>query len=150
MPRIGLFVAFMLLLSGCASNSFLTIQPDDHVAIDVPNDMFSSIKMRDGELLFLRNDQIIGFVKSDEIPKAVHSGKTVDTALTLFEGASKGSQKPSWIDHIPEATAFEVVQGDFRTIFIVPSGSEHFLITFQGPTEASSSVRVNGEKIPDQ
>ena len=137
----------MLLLSGCVSPSVLTIQPDNHVAIDVPNDMFSSIKMRDGELLFLRNKQIIGFVKSDKIPKDVRSEETAETALILFDSASEGSQKPSWIDHIPEAKAFEVVQGGFRTIFIIPSGSEHFLITFQGPIEPSSSVRINGERI---
>lgn len=144
MPRIGLVVAFVLLLSGCASHSALTIQPYNQLAIEVPNDMFSSIKMRDGELLFLKNNQIIGFVKSNEIPKAVRSKKTADTAVTLFESVSEGSQKPSWIDHIPEAKAFGVVQGDFRTIFIVPNGPEQFLITFQGPTESSTAIRING------
>ncbi|AZT82272.1 hypothetical protein EHN06_01205 [Marinobacter sp. NP-4(2019)] len=147
MPRIGLVVAFFLLLSGCASHSALTIQPHSQLAIEVPSDMFSSIKVRDGELLFLTNNQIIGFVKSDEIPKAVRSEKAADTALTLFESVSEGSQKPSWIDHVPEAQVFGVVQGDFRTIFIVPNGSEQFLVTFQGPSESSRAIRINGAKV---
>lgn len=147
MPKIGLFTTFILLLSGCASNSFLTIQPDSQVAIEVPNDMFSSIKMRDDELLFLMNNRIIGFVKSDEIPKSVHTEKTSHTAMIIFDSVSRGAQQPSWIKRIPDAKAFEVIEGDFRTIFIIPTESDHSLITFQGPTERLSSVRINGEKI---
>lgn len=149
MPRIGLVIAFVLLLSGCASHSALTIQPHSELSIDVPNDMFSSIRMRDGELLFLRNDRIIGFVKSDEIPSAVSSGTATDTSLTLFESASQGSNQPVWIEHIPEARVFGVVQDDFRTIFIIPDGSAQSLITFQGPTESSRSIRINGAKVSD-
>jgi len=52
MPRIGLVVALMLLLSGCASHPALIIQLSSQLSIEVPNDMFSSVKMRDGELLF--------------------------------------------------------------------------------------------------
>jgi|GEM_PF-3733110 len=149
MTRIGLFTAFLLLLSGCASNSVLKIQPNSHVAIEVPNDMFSSIKMRDGELLFLKNNRIIGFVKSDEIPKSVRTEKAERTATVIFDSVSRGAQQPSWIKRIPDAKAFEVIEGDFRTIFIIPTDSDHSLITFQGPTERSSSVRINGEEISD-
>lgn len=149
MPRTGLFVAFVLLLSGCAPHSALTIQPHSQLSIEVPNDMFSSIKVRDGELLFLKNNQIIGFVKSDEIPNSVRSSTAADTSLTLFESASEGSQKPIWIDHIPEAQVFGVVQKGFQTIFMVPDSSEQFLVTFQGPTESSRAIRINGAKVFD-
>jgi hypothetical protein len=147
MPRIGLVVAFLLLLSGCASHSTLTIQPYKQLSIEVPNDMFSSIRMRGGELLFLKGNQIIGFVKSEGIPESARSDNAIDTALTLFKKASEGSQKPSWINNISEAEVFGVVQGDFETIFIVPTDSGQSLITFQGPTESSKAVRINGTKI---
>jgi hypothetical protein len=149
MPRIGLVVAFFLLLSGCESHSSLIIQPYSKLSIEVPNDMFSSVKVRDGELLFLRNNRSIGFVKSDEIPSAVSSGTASDTSLALFESAAQGSGKPVWIERIPDAQAFEVVQGDFRTVFIVPDGSAQSLVTFQGPTEGSDFVRINGAKVSD-
>ncbi|PSF10121.1 hypothetical protein C7H08_01055 [Marinobacter halophilus] len=109
--------------------------------------MFSSVKVRDAELLFLRNDRIIGFVKSDEIPSTVSTGSAIDTSSTLFESAEQGSNKPVWIERIPEARVFGVVQGEFRTLFIVPDNHAQSLITFQGPTESSTSIRINGEKI---
>lgn len=147
MPRIGLALAFVLLLSGCASHSSLIIQPYSELSIEVPNEMFSSVKARDGELLFLRNNRIIGFVKSDEIPSTVSSDSALDTSMTLFESADQGSSKPVWIEKIPEAQVFGVVQGDFRTVFIVPDNQAQSLITFQGPTESSASIRINGAKI---
>lgn len=147
MPRIGLLAALILLFAGCAPHSALTIQPHSQLSIEVPNNMFSSVKVRDGELLFLRNNRIIGFVKSDEIPLTVGEGAATDTSKALFESAAQGSNKPAWFEQIPEAQAFGVVQGDFRTVFIVPDGHAHSLITFQGPTDTSTSVRINGKKI---
>ncbi|MFB2820078.1 hypothetical protein [Marinobacter shengliensis] len=147
MPRMGLALAFVLLLSGCASHSSLVIQPYRELTIEVPDKMFSSVKMRDDELLFLRNDRIVGFVKSEDIPSSVSSGSAIDTSLTLFESASQGSIKPVWIEQIPEAQVFGVVQGEFRTVFIVPNSQAQSLITFQGPTESSTSLRINGAKI---
>ncbi|WP_298451116.1 hypothetical protein [uncultured Marinobacter sp.] len=147
MSRIGLVIAFLLLLSGCASHSSLIIQPYGEISIEVPDDMFSSVKVRDGELLFLRNNRIIGFVKSDEIPNTVSSDTASETSKALYESAAQGSSKPIWIESIPDAQAFGVVQGDFRTIFIVPDGSAQSLITFQGPTEGSDSARINGVKV---
>ncbi|MBK1887261.1 MULTISPECIES: hypothetical protein [Marinobacter] len=147
MPRIGLIIAFLLLLPGCAPHSSLIIQPSNELSIEVPSDMFSSVKVRDGELLFLKNNRIIGFVKSDEIPNTASSDTASDASIALFESAAQGSSKPAWIESIPDAQAFGVVQGDFRTIFIVPDGSAQSLITFQGPTEGSDSVRINGVKL---
>lgn len=149
MPRIGLVVTFLLLLSGCAPHPSLTIQPSSGISVEVPNDMFSSVKVRDGELLFLKNNRIIGFVKSDEIPNTVNSGTANDTSLALFKSAAQGSGKPVWIKRIPDAQAFGVVQGDFRTVFIVPNGSAQSLVTFQGPTEGSDFVRINGVKVSE-
>lgn len=149
MPRIGLVIAFFLLLTGCAPHSSLIIQPSNELSIEVPSDMFSAVKLRDGELLFLRNNRIIGFVKSDEIPNTVSSDTASDTSKALYESAAQGSSKPIWIESIPDAQAFGVVQGDFRTIFIVPDGSAQPLITFQGPTVGSDSVRINGVKVSE-
>ena len=149
MARIALALTFLFFLSGCASHSSLIIQPSKELSIEVPNDMFSSIKVRDGELLFLRNNRIIGFVKSDEIPSNVSSGTSNDTSLTLFKSAAQGAGKPVWIEHIPGARAFGVVQGNFRTVFIVPDGSAQSLVTFQGPTEDSDFVRINGVKVSE-
>ena len=147
MPRIGLSLAVLLLASGCATNSSLVIQPYSELTIEVPDKMFSSVKIRDDELLFLRNDRIVGFVKSEDIPSSVSSGSAIDTSLTLFESASQGSNKPVWIEQIPEAQVFGVVQGEFRTVFIVPNSQAQSLITFQGPAESSTLLRINGAKI---
>lgn len=149
MPRIGLALAFVLLLSGCASHSSLVIQPYSELSIEVPEKMFSSVKVRDGELLFLTNNRIVGFVRSEAIPSTVNSSSAIDTSTTLFESANQGSSKPVWMEQIPEARVFEVVQGDFRTVFIVPSGQAQSLITFQGPAESSTSLRINGAKISE-
>lgn len=112
--------------------------------------MFFSFKVRDGELLFLRNNRIIGFVKSDEIPSTVSSGTASDTSRVLFKNAAKGSAKPDWIERIPDAQAFGVVRGDFRTVFIVPDGSAQSLIPFQGPTGDSGSVRLMVRRFPSR
>jgi len=149
MPRIGLSLAVLLLASGCATNSSLVIQPYSELTIEVPDKMFSSVKIRDDELLFLRNDRIVGFVKSEDIPSSVSSGSAIDTSLTLFESASQGSIKPVWIEQIPEAQVFGVVQGEFRTVFIVPNSQAQSLITFQGPAESSTSLRINGVRISE-
>ena len=149
MPRIGLSLAVLLLASGWATNSSLVIQPHSELTIEVPDKMFSSVKVRDGELLFLRNDRIVGFVKSEDIPSSVSSGSAIDTSLTLCESASQGSNKPVWIEQIPEARVFGVVQGEFRTVFIVPNSQAQSLITFQGPAASSTSLRINGVRISE-
>lgn len=149
MPRIGLSLAVLLLASGCATNSSLVIQPYSELTIEVPDKMFSSVKVRDGELLFLRNDRIVGFVNSEDIPSSVSSGSAIDTSLTLFESASQGPIKPVWIEQIPEARVFGVVQGEFRTVFIVPNSQAQSLITFQGPAASSTSLRINGVRISE-
>ncbi|WP_138103161.1 MULTISPECIES: hypothetical protein [Marinobacter] len=149
MARIALALSFLLLLSGCTSQSSLVIQPYSELAIEVPEKMFSSVKMRDGELVFLRNNRVVGFVRSEEIPSTVSSSSAIDTSTTLFESANQGSSKPIWMEQIPEAQVFGVVQGDFRTVFIVPNGQAQSLITFQGPAESSTSLRINGAKISE-
>ena len=71
MARIALALSFLLLLSGCASQSSLVIQPYSELAIEVPEKMFSSVKMRDGELgvngdgEFNFPDFVLRFVDSD-------------------------------------------------------------------------------------
>jgi hypothetical protein len=149
MARIALTLAILLFLSGCASQSSFVIQPYSELAIEVPEQMFSSVKVRDGELLFLKNNRIVGFVKSEEVPSTVRSSSAIDTSTTLFESANQGSSKPVWMEQIPEARVFGVVQGDFRTIFIVPNSQAQSLVTFQGPAESSTSLRINGAKISE-
>ena len=149
MPRIGLALAFVLLFSGCASHSSLVIQPYSDLSIEVPEKMFSSVKVRDGELLFMRNNRIVGFVKPEEVPSTVRSSSAINTSTTLFENANQGASKPVWMEQIPEARVFGVIQGDFRTVFIVPNSQAQSLITFQGPVESSTSLRINGAKISE-
>ena len=147
MSRIGLLAAFILFISGCASHSALTVQPYNQLSIDVPENLFSSVKVREGELLFLRDNQVVGFIKSDVIPSTVRSDSAADTSRILFESAAEGSRNPFWIDRIPEAPVFGVVQNGFLTIFIVPNDAEHILVTFQGPEEHSRALRINGRRI---
>lgn len=149
MTKQFLFFAYLFFVTGCASTSMLAIQPTDNVTVEVPSEMFSSLRMRDGEILFLKGEQIVGFVKSDQVPNTFPPDNTLHLEQALFQNASKGSQKPSWINGVTGAAAFQVINKDFTTIFVVPKETSDTLITLQGPVGHSRSVRINGTSASD-
>lgn len=146
MVKARLFTIFLIFLTGCTANPALEIQPNDQVTMEIPGEMFSAIRMRQGELLFLKDEKIIGFVKSDQIPETLSQGSEHPEQI-LFDSASEGSQKPAWLQGVPKAKAFWVTGDYFTTIFIVPDNSPNTLVTFQGPHSYTDAVRINNTNL---
>lgn len=132
------------VFAGCTSHAALTIEPTDQVIFDIPSKMFSSIKMRAGEILFLKDGKLAGFITSNLIPESELGDSDATSMQVLYNSAAQGSEKPHWIPGMVDAKGFWVTRNRFSTIFVIEEGEPDVLTTLQAPTDHLESIRING------
>lgn len=132
------------IFAGCTSHTALIIEPTDQVTVEIPSGMYSSIKMSDGEILFLQDGELAGFIMSDPIPESELGDSDAPSEQILYDSAAQGSEKPQWIPGIVGAKGFWVTRDRFSTVFVIEEGDPDILTTLQAPTDHLESIRING------